>query len=91
MSGEFVVEIGEERLLLKQGDSVLAPRNISHAWAHLTDEPATLLFIAQPAGAMEAFFEKISGKEAPFAWEELEKIYSAHGMKLLGGPIEISG
>ncbi len=89
LAGEFVVEIGDERLLLKQGDSVFAPRNIPHAWAHMTDEPATLLFIAQPAGSMEAFFEKISGRKEPFAWEELENIYTAHGMKLVGNPIDI--
>lgn len=89
LAGEFVVEIGDERLTLKPGGSVLAPRNIPHAWAHVTDEPGTLLFIAQPAGTMEAFFEKISGKKEPFAREELERIYAAHGMKLVGEPIEI--
>lgn len=87
--GEFVVEIGDERLVLRQGDSVLAPRNVPHAWAHMSDEPATLLFIAQPAGSMEAFFKKISGDEGPFEWTELERIYTAHGMKLLGKPIKI--
>ncbi len=82
LAGEFVVEIGDERVILKQGDSVFAPRNVPHAWAHMTDEPATFLFIAQPAGSMEAFFKKISGDESPFEWEELEKIYIEHGMKL---------
>lgn len=89
LAGEFVVELGDEHLILKQGDSVLAPRNVPHAWAHVTDKPAMLLFIAQPAGLMEAFFKKISGEEGPFEWEELEKIYTAHGMKLIGGPIDI--
>lgn len=88
LAGEFIVEIGDERLILKQGDSVLAPRKVPHAWAHTTDEPGTLLFIAQPVGSMEAFFKKISG-EGPFEWEELEKIYTAHGMQLIGPPIDI--
>lgn len=89
LAGEFLVEIGGERRTLKQGDSVLAPRNIPHSWAHLSDEPGTLLFVAQPAGSMEPFFEKLS-RDGPFEWGELENIYTAHGMKLVGPPIEIA-
>lgn len=87
LAGEFVVEIGDERLTLRRGDSVLAPRGVPHAWAHATDATGTLLFVAQPAGTMEAFFETIAA--GPMAWEELEGVYAAHGMKLLGGPLDV--
>lgn len=53
----------------------------------MTDEPGTLLFVAQPAGTMEAFFKTISA--GPVEGEELEKAYAAHGMKLLGGPMKV--
>ena len=66
---------------------MLTPRGVPHAWAHATDEPGTLLFVAQPAGTMEAFFETIAA--GPLAWEALERVYAAHGMKLLGGPLPV--
>lgn len=66
---------------------MLAPRNVPHVWVHPTDEPGTLLFVAQPAGTMEAFFQTISA--GPIGWAELEKVYAAHGMKLIGGPLDV--
>src|SRR4028118_2402328 len=32
--GEFMVEVGDERLRLAAGDSLFAPRQVPHAWAH---------------------------------------------------------
>ena len=38
---------------------------------------------------MEVFFEKLS-QEGPFEWGELGRSYTAHGIKLVGPPIEIA-
>jgi len=85
LKGEFVVEIGDERLMLKEGDSVLAPRKVPHAWAHLTDEPGSLLIVAQPAGTIEDFFSKISGHDV--TQEEFAEISAEHDVELVGDPI----
>ena len=37
VEGEFVFEIGQERLNLKPGDSILAPRKVPHVWAYVGD------------------------------------------------------
>jgi mannose-6-phosphate isomerase-like protein (cupin superfamily) len=34
LEGEFIIEIGQERINLKPGDSVLGPRNTPHVWAY---------------------------------------------------------
>src|SRR5258708_3340598 len=35
IEGEFILEIGQERMRLNPGDSILAPREIPHAWAYV--------------------------------------------------------
>ena len=35
VEGEFLIEIGDERLRLSPGNSVLAPRQVPHVWAHV--------------------------------------------------------
>jgi len=34
-SDEVLMEVGETKLRLKPGDSVLVPRNVPHVWAYL--------------------------------------------------------
>lgn len=58
IKGDFVFEVGDERLTLKPGDSLFAPRMVPHVWAHVGDDPGTLLLGVQPAGSLEAFFRK---------------------------------
>ncbi len=48
--------------------------------------PASLLFLALPAGAMEGFFETLSGRP-DLPWVALEALYERHGMTLLGPPL----
>lgn len=56
MAGEFRVEVGDDKLTLKPGDSVLMPRNVPHVWAQVGDTPGKLLIAFTPAGRMEDFF-----------------------------------
>lgn len=34
VEGEFLFEVGEERFLLRPGESLLAPRKVPHVWAY---------------------------------------------------------
>ena len=38
-SDEVLMEVGEKKLRLKPGDSLFAPRNVSHVWAYLGQQP----------------------------------------------------
>jgi mannose-6-phosphate isomerase-like protein (cupin superfamily) len=88
VEGEFLVEIGQERMLLRPGDSVLAPRRVPHVWAFTGNTArGSILITFTPAGKMEAFFREVTKANAmppqdPALWR-------AHGMELLGPPLAI--
>jgi quercetin 2,3-dioxygenase len=87
LEGEFVIEIGDERLHLSPGDSVLAPRQVPHVWAHVGSGRGRMLIVFSPAGQMEAFFREVTRADAmppqdPALWR-------AHGMELLGPPLAL--
>lgn len=87
LEGEFIIEIGEERLHLAPGDSVLAPRRVPHVWAYVGDGRGRMLIAFTPAGRMEAFFREVTKADAmppqdPTLWQE-------HGMELLGPPLTV--
>lgn len=81
---EVVMEVGEKRLRLKPGDSVLAPRNVPHVWAYLGQQPGKMLFAFTPAGRIESFFEETS---KPDAKVNDPSRFERHGMKLVGPPL----
>lgn len=87
LEGEFIVEVGNETYILNPGDSLLAPRNVSHVWAHVGDAQGRILIAFMPAGKMEAFFREVTKANAmppqdPALWR-------AHGMELLGPPLSL--
>ena len=90
LEGEFAFEVGEEKFLLRPGDSLFAPRMIPHVWAYTGDKPGTLLLAVQPAGSLEEFFVKSCGMTRPPTPQEAEQLFAAHGMKVVGPPLSIS-
>jgi quercetin dioxygenase-like cupin family protein len=85
--GEYVLEIGTERYILNAGDSVIAPRKVSHVWAYVGDGTGRLLIAFTPAGKMQHFFdETVKSKsmpgQDPAFWEE-------HDMELIGPPLSV--
>ena len=88
VTGEFLMEVGDTRLTLRPGDSLLAPRRVPHVWACVGDGRGRILVAFYPAGRMEAFFRAVTPADAmprpdPALWE-------AHGMTLLGPPLPVS-
>lgn len=90
MEGEFTLEVGDEKFMLRPGDSLFAPRMIPHVWAYVGDKPGTLLLAVQPAGSLEEFFMKSCGMTHPPSPEEAEKLFAAHGMKVVGPPLAVN-
>lgn len=87
VEGEFVIEIGGERTRLSPGDSILAPRQVPHVWAHVGEGRGRILVAFTPAGRMEAFFREVTKDDAmppqdPALWR-------SHGMELLGPPLAL--
>jgi quercetin dioxygenase-like cupin family protein len=87
LEGEFRFEIGQERLTLKTGDSVIGPRRMPHVWAYTGGGTGRILVAFAPAGKMEEFFRQITKANAmppqdPALWR-------AYGMELLGPPLTV--
>ncbi len=85
VEGDFLIEIGDERFIMKPGDSLMAPRNVPHVWAHIGDTVGRMLITFMPAGKMEAFFREVTKANAmppqdPALWR-------AHDMELVGPPL----
>lgn len=87
VAGEFIVEIGGKQHHLTPGDSVLAPRQIPHVWAHVSEGTGRLLVVFQPAGAMEPFFEEFAKLTSPAPKDEMQQLFCSHGMEIVGPPL----
>jgi mannose-6-phosphate isomerase-like protein (cupin superfamily) len=87
LEGEFLVEVGAERVRLLPGDSLLAPRRVPHVWAHVGEGHGRMLIAFQPAGKMEAFFREVTKADAMPAQDPA--LWRAHGMELLGPPLPV--
>jgi quercetin dioxygenase-like cupin family protein len=87
IEGEFVVEVGTERVRLGPGDSLLAPRGIPHVWAFVGDKRGRMLITFMPAGKMEAFFREVTKADAMPPQDP--ELWWAFGMELLGPPLSV--
>lgn len=86
--GAYRFVVGEEKMQLTAGDTIFLPRNIPHTWVQLTDK-GKLVYMVQPAGTMEKFFQELNNLTGPPTREEIQKIHIAHGMKVIGPPLII--
>jgi mannose-6-phosphate isomerase-like protein (cupin superfamily) len=85
--GEYIFEVGQERIRLKPGDSLFGPCKVPHVWTFVGDSPGRILFIFTPAGQMEAFF-RAPGK-ADVRPPQDPAFFRAYGMELVGPPLAI--
>jgi quercetin 2,3-dioxygenase len=90
IEGKFAFEVGDEKFVLQPGDSLFAPRMVPHVWAYVGDKPGTLLLAIQPAGSLEEFFMKTCAATQRPTPQEAEQLFAAHGMKVVGPPLDIS-
>lgn len=88
VEGKFIIEVGEERIKLNPGDSLLAPRKVPHVWAYIGDTKGIMLITFWPAGQMEAFFREVTKAHA--MPPQNPELWHAHGMELLGPPLSIA-
>ncbi|WP_400190496.1 cupin domain-containing protein [Hymenobacter sp. B81] len=88
VEGQYRFVVGGEQFVAAAGDTVFLPRNVPHTWIQLT-ETGRQLYLLQPAGQFEAFLRTMQNlKQVPTA-EELQRIHLAHGMRVLGPPLQL--
>jgi quercetin dioxygenase-like cupin family protein len=85
LEGEFVIEVGDARHVLRPGDSILGPRRVPHVWA--CTGSGRLLVAFTPAGHMEAFFRAVTKADAMPSQDPA--VWSAHGMEVVGPPLAL--
>lgn len=81
MEGVFLLEIGEQKITLNAGDSILMPRKVPHVWAQVGEKPGRLLIAFTPAGRMEAFFRDF-GKTGKLPIDS--SVVRAYGIEKVG-------
>ena len=89
LKGSIGVQCGSERMILKSGDTFMAPANVPHAYVTLGPEPAHMLLIYDPAGDMEGFFAEyapVISVEGEPDQRKLAEVYVKHGLKVAGAP-----
>ncbi len=89
LEGSYRLEVGDERFELGPGDSVFAPREVPHVWAHTGEGVGRLIIAFQPAGRMEPFLAALARAGSAPSPDELRPLFSAHGMTVVGPPLPV--
>ena len=87
MEGEYVFEVGEQRMRMRPGDSLIGPRGVPHVWAYVGEKPGKIIIGFAPAGQMEKFFVE-AAKLRDFAADQ--KLYRECGMDIVGPPLPLT-
>ena len=81
MEGQVAFQVGEQRLTLKPGESVLAPRLVAHTFSAVSDTPARMLIAFSPACKMEQFFRDNNGG---IPEHDRAALFARYDMKYIG-------
>jgi mannose-6-phosphate isomerase-like protein (cupin superfamily) len=81
VEGEVVFQIGDRRVQLRAGDSVLGPRGIPHAFSSIGEKPGRMLIAFTPAGKMEQFFRATAIPNPP---AQDAAFFSRYELQLVG-------
>lgn len=84
MTGEFVAEVGGERMRLKPGDSLLMPMKVPHRWSVAQDSHCGAIHLYTPAGLMETEWASVARSEDHKNQEARKAEFERHGLTLLG-------
>lgn len=87
VEGKYRFVCGELKTDLSAGDTIFLPRNIPHQWLQLSDN-GKLIYIVNPAGGMEDFFQEVDKLKNP-TQQELDALSLKHGIKVLGPPLSL--
>jgi quercetin dioxygenase-like cupin family protein len=85
MEGEVLFQVGEKRMRLKPGDSLLGPRGVPHAFTPVGAKPSRMLIAFTPAGKMEQFFRDTAIPNPP---KEDAAFFRRYDMELVGPPLK---
>jgi quercetin dioxygenase-like cupin family protein len=85
--GHYIFVVGEDHYDLVKGDSIFLPRQTPHAWKQIS-KSGMMTVVVQPAGKLENFFVTIAALDHEPSQAEIEDIFAANEMKVVGPPIK---
>lgn len=85
IEGDFVFQVGNEKIHASAGDFVFGPRNIPHTFYQLSVK-AHMIFSYNPAGKMENIMKEMA-KLMPQNPEEFAKACAANDVPFVGPPM----
>jgi quercetin dioxygenase-like cupin family protein len=83
MEGKLLFQVGDQRLTLQSGDSILGPRNVPHAFVAIGPTPARMLITFAPGGQMEQFFRDT----VAVGPRNMAGVSTSYGVKVVGPPL----
>ena len=97
ISGEFLIQLGDEVSLIKKGDTAFIPRGTKHTFAnHIENNPGELLTIHQPISPELEKFYAVFSTNGYMNEEQMGKLFTPEELKALlannafvGPPIDI--
>lgn len=81
VEGRVAFQVGDRRIELGPGDSILGPRRVPHAFSAVGPEAGRMLIAFTPAGQMEDFFRATAIPHPPM---QDAAFFHRYGMELLG-------
>lgn len=87
--GEYLFQCGDAQHRLGPGDTILLPRRVPHSFAQLS-ATGRLRYLYTPAGKMEDFFVALSHLNMPPQIAEVQAVFEAHGMQVVGPPLALA-
>ena len=87
MAGEVRFAVGDQRLTLHAGESILGPRGIPHTFSAVEGKQSRMLIAFTPAGKMEEFMRATAIPNPP---KDDAELFRKHDMEMVG-PSPFSG
>ncbi len=87
VDGEFIFQVGNQKIKIEKGDTVYGPRNIQHTWTQLS-ATGRLVYLVLPAHKMEEFFVRMNQRNGPPTKEESKKIDEEFGILHRGDALQ---
>jgi mannose-6-phosphate isomerase-like protein (cupin superfamily) len=91
LDGNFLFQLGEEKLSFNTGDSIFVPRNVRHCFNYTGEKSGTLLVGILPGKGMENYFAEMGkllvGKEMP-DMTAMQALYKSYDSEIVGPPLK---
>ncbi|HLY69766.1 MAG TPA: cupin domain-containing protein [Puia sp.] len=92
LDGDFVFQLGDEKIAFKKGETIYVPRKIKHCFNYIGDKSGTLLVAISPSKNIELFFarmgEIINNSKGEPDTKALQSLYHKFDSEIVGPPMQ---